>query len=389
MLAESTTAAASERSAVGVVAELPLGLREEHVALHAVVQVPRASQVAPVELARPRGPARRPGAPCPSGRRPRRLRPTRGSREGTCCRRRRPGRTRRVATRSTTALNAASFRCSYFGVVRVLLALQRGDRLVERRRRRRTCPSTAASSPRSTRPRRLRPVPVRATRREVRAPPSRSGCRRPSGPRARRSRTPAPRAASFGNSLAARRYAAAAAEVVSGRGLLLALLERRLDDERVEAPLLRRPTRSRRRLQASRPGLDVVVVVCLVERVEHAARPRAARRASSGTSRAGSPRASRPSRRPCSRSRACPAGRAAREGRARPGRARRRARAPLRTSCRSRSRPASPSPCGRVELVRAHSPDGGERVAQRVFALRGPAAPASPSPAAPSRADAS
>ena len=56
--------------------------------------------------------------------------------------------------------------------------------------------------------------------------------------------------------------------VLAGCRLLLALLEDRLDDERVELLLVRVARERRRALEAPRPGLDVLVVLGAVERVE-------------------------------------------------------------------------------------------------------------------------
>ena len=58
--------------------------------------------------------------------------------------------------------------------------------------------------------------------------------------------------------------------VVARRRLLLALLEHRLHDERIEALLLLRRAEARQRLEPPRPGLDVLVVLRAIERLEDA-----------------------------------------------------------------------------------------------------------------------
>src|SRR5262249_51808085 len=58
------------------------------------------------------------------------------------------------------------------------------------------------------------------------------------------------------------------AQMVAALRLLLALLEHGLDDQRVELRLVRLARERGRRLEPTRPGLDVLVVLGAIERVE-------------------------------------------------------------------------------------------------------------------------
>ena len=191
-------------------------------------------------------------------------------------------------------------------VVRVLAVGEAGDRLVELRglgeeahrleRRRR--------DPRALR--RLGLVAVVLAGDELRAPPSASSTS-PAFCASSSAFTHACAArGSFGNSFAARRYAVAAPRVIAGLRLLLALLEDRLHDERVELLLVRVARERRRALQPARPGLDVLVVLRAIERVEDQLAGARARTGCAGTSRGASPRSSPPSRRRRSRNTSLP-----------------------------------------------------------------------------------